>query len=708
MNIIMSLGLYPLAIFGGALGVLVYLRNPQSPRHRLFLGVSLANALWILSNAIYGMVASDQIAYFIALASYAFAAAMAVLFVYFVAHMTGYDIKDRRLIPLEVLLVVLSAMPQGLATGVVNKNIITTPLIFLYAAVIGITFIIGTIMLVRGLTHRRGQQRQQIAAIFIGIMGSSIGGIIFNLMLPLQNNYKFVQLGPAFSMVFIVASAYAIVRQRLFDLRAAVVRVAAYSLSVVSVAALYVAGTFVIAVPLFGAVQTSLGTQLSYIGLAILAALTFQPVKKFFDKATRAVFYKNAYITQHVLDELGTLLVREVDVRRLSKHSLQILANAIKPSTAQMVVLKNHTPTHDIILNNRPIKDAHQLIVALRARHQGLVVTDDLAIQGGTLHQLLVVSDVAIATPLVTSNATVGYLLIGYKASGDAFTQQDIDLVRIFADELAVAVQNALRFEEISRFNVTLKEEVDDATSQLRDSNRKLHRLDEAKDEFISMASHQLRTPLTSVKGYLSMVLEGDVGNITEEQRKLLQEAYGSAQRMVYLIGDFLNVSRLQTGKFMLEIVPVNLAHVVQDEVEQLQATAARRQIRLEYHQPANFPDLAIDDGKIRQVVMNFIDNAIYYSRPNSTVLVELTLGVKEVTLAVHDTGIGVPVSERHHLFTKFYRASNARRVRPDGTGIGLYMAKKVVTAHGGSIIFETKENKGSTFGFKLPLKKAD
>jgi len=203
-------------------------------------------------------------------------------------------------------------------------------------------------------------------------------------------------------------------------------------------------------------------------------------------------------------------------------------------------------------------------------------------------------------------------------------------------------------------------------------------------------------------------VLEGDVGHISQEQRKLLEEAYGSAQRMVYLIGDFLNVSRLQTGKFVLETVPVNLARLVQEEVEQLQATAARREIRLEFHPPANFPDIPLDDGKMRQVVMNFIDNAIYYSKPNSTVLIELAANAKEVTLAVHDTGIGVPVSERHHLFTKFYRATNARRVRPDGTGIGLYMAKKVIAAHGGSIIFETKENKGSTFGFRLPLKKAD
>jgi len=112
---------------------------------------------------------------------------------------------------------------------------------------------------------------------------------------------------------------------------------------------------------------------------------------------------------------------------------------------------------------------------------------------------------------------------------------------------------------------------------------------------------------------------------------------------------------------------------------------------------------LSVDENKIRQVIMNFIDNAIFYSRPSSSVEVTLINTGRDVRFEVHDTGIGVPEAERHKIFTKFFRAANARRVRPDGTGIGLFMAKKVIAAHGGSIIFETKEGKGSTFGFVLP-----
>ena len=693
--------LYVFAAVAVILGVLVFLRNDQGKSHRWFLALSLGIASWMASNALFAQAISHDVTYIMALVAYACAAVTAVSFFFFVAELSGTRIHGARAIKwVSALFIVSTLVPNYLATDVVDQSIRTTPFILVYALGLAGLFIGGLAILVHSRNHTRGQRRQQLGAVLAGLLGGIAGGLLFNLVLPIFGNYRFVQLGPAFSILFVGAAAYAIVRHRLFDLRAAIVRLAAYFLALIAVATIYVIMAYVIVVPLLGGVA---GEWL-YLGLAVLAAVTFPPIKKFFDRATRAVFYKNAYETQQVLDQLGTLMVREVDVVRLLKRSMQLLSDAVKPTGVEVVLLKDHKQSRIVTLG-KTMKHTDELIATARKKHAGLLVTDELAEHAGPLYHELAGAGVAIMTPLVTSNATVGYMLIGYKASGDAFTRQDIDLVHIFGDELAVAVQNALRFEEISHFNITLKEEVDEATSQLRDSNRKLHKLDEAKDEFISMASHQLRTPLTSVKGYLSMVLEGDAGKITDDQKKLLEEAYSSAQRMVYLIGDFLNVSRLQTGKFMLESAQVNLAELVAEEVEQLQATAARRQVTLEYHAPSNFPDVTMDDGKMRQVVMNFIDNAVYYSRPNSSVLIEVLSSGRDITFAVHDTGIGVPVGERHHLFTKFFRASNARRVRPDGTGIGLYMAKKVITAHNGSIIFETKENKGSTFGFKLPLK---
>jgi len=290
---------------------------------------------------------------------------------------------------------------------------------------------------------------------------------------------------------------------------------------------------------------------------------------------------------------------------------------------------------------------------------------------------------------LMARRQIVGLLVVGYTNPTAQLSLADTELMDRLSESIGVALDNKLLFEENQR-----------VLRQIKESNAKLRALDEAKDDFISMASHQLRTPLTSVKGYISMVLEGDAGKITPTQKKLLTQSFFSSQRMVYLIADLLNVSRLRTGKFIIETAPVNLAEVIEQELEQLKETATARTLKLTYGKPKHFPDLMLDETKIRQVIMNFVDNAIYYTPSGGRITVRLVETPATVELRVEDNGIGVPKSEQAHLFTKFYRAGNARKARPDGTGLGLFMAKKVVMAQGGALVFESQEGKGSTFGF--------
>lgn len=251
-----------------------------------------------------------------------------------------------------------------------------------------------------------------------------------------------------------------------------------------------------------------------------------------------------------------------------------------------------------------------------------------------------------------------------------------------------------------------LRRQVQEATEKLQKANEELQRLDATKDEFVSMASHQLRTPLTSIKGYLSMVLEGDAGKITSDQRKLLAEAFMSSERMVHLIGDFLNVSRLQNGKFIIDHTKTDLAEIVQQEILTVREIAAAKGVGIAYHHPSRFPVLYLDEDKIRQVVMNLLDNAVFYSGDSKVISVRLYTHEGYAVLEVVDHGIGVPKAAQKHLFTKFYRAANAQTQRPDGTGVGLYLAKKVVTGHSGRMVFHSVEGEGSTFGFRLPIKK--
>jgi signal transduction histidine kinase len=183
----------------------------------------------------------------------------------------------------------------------------------------------------------------------------------------------------------------------------------------------------------------------------------------------------------------------------------------------------------------------------------------------------------------------------------------------------------------------------------------------------------------------------------------MLQQAYDSSQRMVYLIADLLNASRLRSGKFVIMNRETFLPDVITSEVDQLKAAAQARKVELTFTKPSEFPKVMLDETKIRQVVMNFLDNALYYTPSGGRVNVELKLTDKTIEYSVSDTGMGVPKNEQDKLFTKFYRAANARKMRPEGTGLGLYMAKKVVVAQGGAIIFKSVEGRGSVFGFVFP-----
>ncbi len=303
----------------------------------------------------------------------------------------------------------------------------------------------------------------------------------------------------------------------------------------------------------------------------------------------------------------------------------------------------------------------------------------------------------AFVAKLQVRQRLVGVIIVASERPATEFEKSDIELLERLAETVGLALDNKLLFEENTQ-----------VLSQLRNANSRLKELDQTKDEFISMASHQLRTPLTTIKGYLSMVLEGDVGPVTKNEKQMIQQAFDSAERMVFLIGDLLNVSRLQSGKFVIDNKPTDLIKMVKTEVEQLKETAEHHGLKLICNTPDKLPLFNLDDTKIRQVVMNFMDNAIYYTPSGGSITVNLETTADTISYTVVDTGLGVPKAEQHHLFTKFYRAGNARKMRPDGTGLGLFMAKKVIVAQGGAIIFKSEEGKGSTFGFSFPRRKIE
>lgn len=589
--------------------------------------------------------------------------------------------------------------------------------LYVFSDAVGIVYLIsGIVLLLSKYRRAEIQQRSQITFVLIGLFIAIIANVFSGVVATLLDvDRSFIWVGSFSLFIFSLFVMYAIIRHKFLDIRLVVARFFAYLVSTLILSAIYGAILLGATNVLFVDKNKS-GASIVYLIAALVMAFTFQPVRKVFDRLSNRLFYQDAYDAQHLFDALNRALVSTVELEELLQHTLAIVGGDLKAEFGMVVLLDGHSAQPRIVstkgaVNNKGFDPADLAAAhsrsSLAKTHAPVIATDFLDSEEHSLKKVLAKNNIALLARLGNGHENgereLGHLMLGPKKSGNPYNGQDIRVMEIVANELVIAIQNALRFEEIEQFNETLQKKVADATLKLRKTNEKLRLLDETKDDFIGMASHQLRTPLTAVKGYLSLVLDGDAGPIKPAQRKMLTQSYISSQRMVYLIADLLNVSRLRTGKFVIEPSPVNLANLVEDELEQIREMSEGRSLTLTYHKPSHFPVLNLDETKTRQVVMNFIDNAVHYTPPGGHITVSLEDKPQTVELRVVDDGIGVPKADQHHLFNKFYRAKNAQKARPDGTGLGLFMAKKVIVAQGGATIFDSKEGKGSVFGFSFP-----
>ena len=715
----LSLLLFTAAGLNVFLGLVVLARDWRQLVNRVFFVLTLTVGLWDIGIGAFILVNSNVEAFAWAQLFYASALLLVLLLVYFAQTFPNIKSLSSRsatlfALPVFILVTLIYLQPEFLIAKLygteLNKGV-TVNLVqyFVYSLVIITYFAVSLMTLfMKSRKLKSGYHRQAWWFFVAGSVTATIG-LWFDLILPhWLSNYSLVWVGPLATTVFAVSCAISIIRYGLFDIRQATMRAIAYILTLITLSVIYYALALFLS-NIILRVQTEAGVVVSpiSIGLALVLAFVFQPIKHFFDKITNLIFYREVYSVEEFFARLTKRLSIITGLNVLLQYSSSEIRNTLKASFGAFYIYQIEKPSVYIATDKRkklPKDDAEMLDIYVLNNRKEIIITEQLTETSElNLKKMLDSHRIALVLPITKDSIITGYLFLGEHLSSQ-YTSRDTRALLTIADELTIAIQNALSVQQIRELNESLQHRVDVATKELRSSNAMLRRLDKAKDDFISMASHQLRTPLTSIKGYISMVREGDVGKITKDQDQMLGEAFASSERMVHLINDFLNVSRLQTGRFLIDKRPVDLAKVIEQELDSLVTNAKSRNLVFIYTPPKNFPLLNLDEDKMRQVIMNFSDNSIYYSIEGTKVRVKLAVQGKEAVFTVTDTGIGVPHAEQSQLFNKFYRASNARRQRPDGTGVGLYLAKKVINAHDGKVIFESVENKGSTFGFKLPI----
>jgi signal transduction histidine kinase len=321
-----------------------------------------------------------------------------------------------------------------------------------------------------------------------------------------------------------------------------------------------------------------------------------------------------------------------------------------------------------------------------------------------------------LVAPLNRRVTLNGAIFLGIKANNVEFTKNDIDLLEEIIQFSSVAISRALLYQETSTFANKLKIEVKERTKeleaaqidlqaknlQIKNAFHELKTLDNAKSEFISIASHQLRTPISIIKGYISMIQEGDFGEVIDQQKLALKKTADNIQQLNDIVEDILNASRIERGKLGISPENTDIIELVKNVVNQLLQKAEKKGLWLRFKTLHKEFITLVDKNKIYEVVMNLIDNAINYTPKGGITVVCGETNEGDLLISVKDTGIGIPDEFKAKMFKRFSRSDNARMVRPDGTGIGLYVAKSFVEAHHGQIWFESVEKKGTTFYVKL------
>ncbi len=319
-----------------------------------------------------------------------------------------------------------------------------------------------------------------------------------------------------------------------------------------------------------------------------------------------------------------------------------------------------------------------------------------------------------------TSYAILRYRLFNIRIAGVVVLVFLLSIVTFFevilARELALIIYRSSILVLILAFGVLLirgvmreveqREKLADLNKKLQAAYEEVDRLSKAKSEFISIASHQLRTPLSAIKGYISMISEGTYGKLPERAKRPLENVYLSNERLMNLVNNLLDISRIEAGRMEFEPQETQVEEIVDSVVQELKITAEQKKLYLQWEKTKiPLPKLSLDRDKMRQVFLNLIDNAIKYTQQGG-ITIELKIINSKLQTIIRDTGEGMAKDDLTKIFGSFSRGTTGTQLSAEGAGLGLYIARKFVEMHKGRVWAESEgKSKGSTFYVELPIK---
>ncbi|MFH0891887.1 MAG: ATP-binding protein [Candidatus Falkowbacteria bacterium] len=575
---------------------------------------------------------------------------------------------------------------------------------FLVFSFVGLVY--GAIKLGLSYRHSDAKKRAQILYLEIGFFMLLIGGIVFSVLLPAVGILKFFNLGPQFSVFFIGFTSYAIIRHQLLDIKIVIQRGLIYSVLFSFVAVVYILGVLILGL-IF---QEITNLTMIIVGLLTTAAGIYgiPPLDRFFRRATDRFFFKDKYDYSEAIYELSDILNKNLNLSALLQKITDKLLDILRPESLYIIVPgQNLIFSHDKIVRKTKVGLSAELKRAIEIHPDTVLVISDLQQELDSLPKdetgerrrsleqaRSFGADYGIEMAIAIKSGThlIGLVALGKKLSGDYYTSEDINLLKTFACQAAVAFENAQLYEKVKNHSKELEKKVVERTENIKS-------LQEEQRQMMMEIAHGLQTPLTIIRGELSLL-----NNQIKDKKEIgrLEHNIDHISRFIY---DMLRLVRQERDGEERKTV-FSLSELLEESIDNIKIITEDKNIDV----AGNIePDIDIfgDKSEVEELLMNLASNSLKFMKPGQRgkIILDLYRKRKEAVLIVADDGIGIDKKHISHIFEKMYRISNESFPDKKGTGLGLAICKKIVEKHGGAIRAESRLGKGTKFIIELPVR---
>lgn len=688
-----------LSISAIVMGIIAVAKNHNSAVNRLFCAFSVTLSLWVICSFLENWFYNIKISIFFLNADFFLGA-----FVFFFAFLFLFNFPQENkkvngyafLFLIPTIINIYFLMNGGIVTDV---SLIEGRAVFVKGDWFWFYALIGVVSVFSGIIYQFiqykksfGIKREQIRYVIFGMLICATIILSFNLFLQNLISGEIIMLSNSSLAILIFCIFYAIIRYHLMDIWVVLRLGTVFTLLLSSITFIYVLASYFL-IGFLG-----IGRPWSYIIPSFIITISFIPLKNLIELATDKIFFKKHYKFSKVINQIEESIHEAgLDLDKTLEIVNRIITLALKVGHGAILILipKDHFISRQTIganLTNLKLKQDNPIINYLNA-YKGRILDREYlereAYDGQLseasakeLERELAKDDIALAVPIEFKEKMIGVYLLGPKLSQDAFTAEDFRLLQHVAWEISFAIDNAKSYEELKR-------------------------LDEAKSNFISVVSHQLRTPVTVSRCNLELYFDADSSPI--EKDEAIKAAYEGTLSLGRQLDQLITVLEIEEKNVVLRKSPVKIKALLEEVVNNNKVNIKNKNIHLDVNVKEPLPEINCDESRIKKVLDILLVNATSYVFAEGRIEISIkkeTFNKKDkLVVAIADNGVGIREDSRSELFKKFFRGPEAISMSPNGFGLGLFIAKKIIRAHGGEIWVDSKEERGTAFYFSLPIR---